>query len=92
MRKSTKWLFKVLPVLLAIFCAGLMIAFGRKFGLQEAQAWISDNRFKAILLVVALCAVKSLSVFFPLTALYCLTGLSLPLPAALGAFLAFARC
>ncbi|MDD3227605.1 MAG: VTT domain-containing protein [Oscillospiraceae bacterium] len=83
MQQTMKRLVKILLPILTLSFTGLLIALEKLGGLEKLQVWSGNHTAAAILLIMALYALKSLSVFFPLTALYCLTALSFSLPTAL---------
>jgi len=69
-------------------CAVLFLLLGRDLEAADLLSWSPSNPWLAALFLLALYACKSLTVFFPLVALYLAGGLMFPLPAALAVNLA----
>lgn len=80
--KRRSW-YKAVPIAAIAVCIGAFLAVGRSLTGRELADWLPQNRALAVLLVVLLYAVKSLTVFFPLVTLYLLCGILFPLPQAL---------
>lgn len=64
-------------------CAVLFLLFGMDLEAEEILSWSPADPWLAALFLIALYAIKSMTVFFPLVALYLVGGLLFPLPAAL---------
>lgn len=60
-----KRLVKILLPILTLSFTGLLIALEKLGGLEKLQVWSGNHTAAAILLIMALYALKSLSVFFP---------------------------
>lgn len=69
-------------------CAALFLVLGRDLEAADILHWSPANPVLAALFLVALYALKSMTVFFPLVVLYLAGGLLFPLPAALAVNLA----
>lgn len=69
-------------------CAALFLLAGTELDAADILSWTPSNPWMAALFLVALYGVKSMTVFFPLVALYLAGGLLFPLPAALAVNLA----
>lgn len=80
--KRKSWL-KYLPAVLMGVCIVLFLLFGMDLEAEEILSWSPSNPWLAALFLIALYAVKSMTVFFPLVVLYLVGGLLFPLPAAL---------
>ena len=64
-------------------CILLFFAFGARLDAKTLADWSPESPLLAALFLIALYAVKSMTVFFPLVVLYLAAGLLFPLPAAL---------
>lgn len=64
-------------------CAALFLLLGTDLEAEDLIRWSPGNPWLAALFLVALYGLKSMTVFFPLVALYLAGGLLFPLPAAL---------
>lgn len=80
--KRKRWL-NYLPAVLMGVCIALFLLFGTGVEAEELLSWSPSNPWLAALFLIALYAVKSMTVFFPLVALYLVGGLLFPLPVAL---------
>lgn len=80
--KTRKWM-KYLPIALMAVCVVLFLLLGGDLDAGDLLDWSPANPWLAALFLVALYAVKSMSVFFPLVVLYLAGGLLFPLPAAI---------
>lgn len=74
---------KYLPIALMAVCVVLFLLLGGDLDAGDLLDWSPANPWLAALFLVALYAVKSMSVFFPLVVLYLAGGLLFPLPAAI---------
>ena len=72
-----------MPAVLMGVCIALFLLFGTGVEAEELLSWSPSNPWLAALFLIALYAVKSMTVFFPLVVLYLAGGLLFPLPAAL---------
>lgn len=81
-KRRSRWM-KIIPAIAMSICIAAFFLVGRSLTHQSLADWLPQNRFLAALAVVALYAVKSLTVFFPLLTLYLLTGIIFPLPIAI---------
>lgn len=82
-KKKGETLLKVLPLcvtgLLVFFCWFYL----RDFSFQDIIHFTPDNLFLAAAVIIGIYAVKSISIVFPLTAIFISTGVMFPLPAAI---------
>ena len=82
-KRGVFFLVKILPFLI---CLGMAVAFflyGRDLSVEDLLSYTPDNPFLAAGLLLALYAVKSLSVLFPLVILYIAAGTLFPPAVAL---------
>ena len=82
-KKGKKRWVKIIPMLAMIICIAAFLLVGRSLTQQDLVGWLPQNRVLAALAIIALYAVKSLTVFFPLLTLYLLSGVIFPLPIAI---------
>lgn len=82
MKPNKHWI-KYLPLALMLACAALFLLAGAGLGTEDLLRWSPADPWLAALFLVGLYGVKSMTVFFPLAALYLAGGLLFPLPAAL---------
>lgn len=82
-KKGKKRWVKIIPILAMIICIAAFLLVGRSLTQQDLVGWLPQNRVLAALAIIALYAVKSLTVFFPLLTLYLLSGVIFPLPIAI---------
>lgn len=82
-KKGKKRWVKIIPILAMIICIAAFLLVGRSLTQQDLVGWLPQNRVLATLVIIALYAVKSLTVFFPLLTLYLLSGVIFPLPIAI---------
>ena len=75
--------FKALPAVVMAVCAVLFLLLGRDLKGGDLLSWSPASPWLTALFLLALYACKSMTVFFPLVALYLAGGLLFPLPAAL---------
>ncbi len=82
-KKKGETLLKVMPLcvtgLLVFFCWFYL----RDFTFQDILHFTPDNLFLAALVIIGIYAFKSISIVFPLTAIFISTGVIFPLPWAL---------
>lgn len=74
---------KILPVGVMVVLVVLYLTHRDTIRLESLLSYTPENLWLAALLLLAMYAVKSLSIFFPLLALYAAAGLLFPLPLAL---------
>ena len=75
-------LFKVIPLLITAFLIVLCLVQFKKVTFQDIVNYTPENYFLASLLLIGIYAVKSMSVIFPLTALFLAAGVIFPFWAA----------
>lgn len=79
---KNRWV-KIIPILAMIVCVAAFLLVGQSLTQQDLVDWLPQNHILAALIVIALYAAKSLTVFFPLLTLYLLSGIIFPLPIAI---------
>ena len=69
MKPNKHWI-KYLPLALMLACAALFLLAGAGLGTEDLLRWSPADPWLAALFLVGLYGVKSMTVFFPLAALY----------------------
>lgn len=75
--------FRYIPVLVLFIAFAVYIFQSRSLTVDHIVSYTPQNTYLAALVVLGFFAVKSLTVFVPLTVLYIATGIIFPLPVAL---------
>ena len=77
-------ILRLLPFLLLLAAAANYLIRSRSLSVEDIVNYTPENLYLAALVMLALFAVKSATVFFPLSVLYLACGVIFPTPAALG--------
>lgn len=77
-------ILRLLPFLLLLAAAANYLIRSRSLSVEDIVNYAPENLYLAALVMLALFAVKSATVFFPLSVLYLACGVIFPTPAALG--------
>lgn len=80
--QSTK-LLRSLPVLLVFALLCIYLRYGNRITTETLVGWIPESIPLAVLIVIGMYALKSLTIFFPLHALQLVVGILYPAPIAI---------
>lgn len=83
MKKKINVIIKIIPLIVIIGLMLFWIISGKDLNIADIMSLIPQNMFLAALMILALYAVKSLSILFPILLLQISTGLIFPLYTAL---------
>ncbi len=75
--------FRYIPILVLFIAFAVYIFRSGSLTVEHIVSYTPQNTYQAALVVIGLFAVKSLTIFVPLTVLYIATGIIFPLPIAL---------
>ena len=78
-----KKILKAVAVISYIIIIGILIFFSRSLGIDELLSYSPESKVLAIIFMLALFALKSLSIVFPIIVLQIASGILFPVPLAL---------